>query len=225
MNSGFLKDFAPVAILNAIIFAAFGALSAKQSLSVEQTMSASVLIYSSPLQIFLVENRHDGLLLVPIVLALNARFALMSATLMPFIASPLRTTPKIYLHFIVPSVFTLCLTNFRLGHANPVNYFKQVGLGLFMICALSTLLGYYASTKLTGDAHGPWVSLSVSLLLVALNAKLWPRKLDVITFWFGLISMPFFLLLFGNFALIVLPFVLGFFFMIWNRRHTQRTTT
>ncbi len=85
-RSQMLWDFAPIGILNGLIFLSFGILSLAEGLSLPQALVASLLIYSSPLQILLIQNLQDGAALVPVILALNALSALMIASLMPYIA-------------------------------------------------------------------------------------------------------------------------------------------
>lgn len=217
-----LTDFIPIGLLNAWIYFLFGILCATQTLSISQAIAASAFIYSSPLQIIMVQNLEDGYLLVPIIFALNVRFALMTATLMPYIASHGKLKPKLSSHLIVPSIFSLCLTKFRNGYGEPIMYFRITGIALFVVALLFTVLGYMASIDLPEEKIKPVLSFTLALLFVALNAKLWPRYSDVIVFWVGLMAMPFFLFIFGNLALLIGPFCVGIVFVFWSEMRAMR---
>jgi len=217
-----LNDFIPIGILNAWIFFLFGVLGAAQSMTFIQAMAASMLIYSSPLQIIMVQNLDDGVLLIPIILALNARFALMTATLMPYISPNGNLQPKLSSQLIVPSIFSLCLTKFRRGCDDPVAYFRITGVALFIIAILSTGIGYQASLDIPNEVIRPLISFTLALLFVALNARLWPRYSDILVFWTGLFSMPLFLYFFGNLALLIGPFVIGILYVLWEKKRSKR---
>lgn len=56
-------------------------IGASQNLSFMEVVATSLLIFSTPLQFILVQSYEAGLTLLPMILALNSRFILMSSAL------------------------------------------------------------------------------------------------------------------------------------------------
>lgn len=221
-RSQMLRDFMPIGVLNGLIFLSFGLLSLAEGLSLPQTLVASVLIYSSPLQILLVQNLQDGAALVPVILALNARFALMTASLMPYIAPGGRMRPAAWAHLIVPSILSVCLSTFRRGHDDPVRYFRVMGAWLFAVAVIATGIGYIATPHVPEDTVKPLITFALAILFVALNARLWPKRADVSSFWIGLGAMPMFLWLLDGMATLVGPFLIGALVVLHEQRVSLR---
>ncbi len=221
-RSQMLRDFAPIGILNGLIFLSFGILSLAEGLSLAQALVASFLIYSSPLQILLVQNLQDGVALVPVILALNARFALMTASLMPYIAPSRRMGSAAWMHLMVPSILSVCLSTFRRGHDEPVRYFRSMGVWLFAVAVIATAVGYLATPHVPEDAVKPLITFALAILFVALNARLWPKRADVSSFWIGLGAMPVFLWLLDGLAILLGPFLIGALVVLHEQRENSR---
>ena len=98
------------------LYLSIGILSATQSLTLSQTLATTLLIFSTPLQFLLIQSYNDGWILLPVIMALNARFVLLSATLAPYIRSTSTTKTMASLILITPSIFTGCVTPVSYTH-------------------------------------------------------------------------------------------------------------
>nr|WP_245267781.1 AzlC family ABC transporter permease [Rhizobium sp. 2MFCol3.1] len=166
-------------------------------------------MYSSPLQIILSQNINDGFVLVPVILALNARFALMTASLMPYLYPKGGFRPIFWVHLLVPSVLSVCLSAFRRGHPDPVRYYRVMATSLFITVAISTGLGVLVSKWIPGLDVKTLVSFALALLFVAQNARAWPNMPDFFGFWAGLVVMPIALWIDADLAMLVAPIIIG----------------
>lgn len=85
-----LKDSVSFGLAFIFLYIPIGALGAGQGLGLAEVMATSIFIFSTPLQFMLVQSFSAGLALLPMVLALNSRFVLMSSALSLY----LKNTPN-----------------------------------------------------------------------------------------------------------------------------------
>lgn len=203
------RDSIPFAVLFIFVYASYGALCASSGWGFWQTFAATALLYSTPLQLILVQNIDSGLVVIPIVLAMNARFALMSATLSPYFRSIslLKFAPAATL--MIPSVFTACFTRFQLHPQHAMAYFLGIGVPLYVTGVLATVVGYQIGSDFGGTEVVDLTAFILALLLVILSGKLWPQTYEVSAFWLGFLAAPVFLLAFESYNIVVTPFLIG----------------
>ena len=79
-----LKDSIPFCVLFVFYGVSFGMFCANNGLGAAHTLAIVTLIFSTPLQFIIAQDFTGGWLLAPVILAMNARFLLMSATLAPY---------------------------------------------------------------------------------------------------------------------------------------------
>lgn len=191
------------------LYLSIGILSAAQSLSLSQALATTLLIFSTPLQFLLIQNYNDGWILVPVILALNARFVLLSATLAPFIkhTSSLKTIASLIL--ITPSIFTDCLTRFKRRTDHPFSYMIGLGLPIFGVSILCTYVGFIAGAGLTSPIIYATMTMLLPLQFTALAGKHWPHYGEVSGYWLGFVAAPVFVYLFKDYSLLCTPFLIG----------------
>lgn len=218
-----LRDAVPFAPMIGLIYAGFGALCATNGISLATAASMSLLIYSTPLQVLLAQNPEGGLaLMVPIVLAMNARFALMAATLeRHFRDVPL---PRLALSvtLLIPTVFTNCYTRFRTDPRAPLAYFLGIGLPLYMTSLAGTVTGHVAGAAWVTPEMIAFSNFALALLLVILAAKLWPHVFEVVAFCAGFALAPALQPVFGHYNILCAALFIGGAITLWQEVRGRR---
>lgn len=209
-------DTIPFVLLFVFYSVAFGMLSAANGLSFSESIGMTILIFSTPLQFIIVQRYEDAWVLIPLVISLNARFALMSASLIPY----LRKERPVYLALtsilIVPSVYALCIARFRSSKSGNLSYLLGTGLPLFLAAITSNVLGYLIGGKASPSSISMTASFGLALQFTALAAKLLPRYAELFSFLLGILFAPFAISLFGSNSLVFGPFIVAAF-VIWGK--------
>ncbi|WP_339504700.1 AzlC family ABC transporter permease [Pseudomonas sp. RL_105y_Pfl2_101] len=220
------RDAVTFGIAFVFLYLSIGILGATQTLSWGQTLATTLLIFSTPLQFLLVQNPHDGWLLVPIIIILNARFVLLSAAIAPHIRDTSTAKITASLILITPSIFTAFMT--RLKHRNdyPFSYMIGVGLPIFVVSIICTCIGFIAGAELASPFVYAAMAMLLPLQFTALAGKHWPHYAEVSSYWLGFIGAPLLVLMFRDYSLLLTPFVIGAgMVLVENRRKARETTT
>jgi predicted branched-subunit amino acid permease len=204
------------------LYLSIGILSATQSLSLSQALATTILIFSTPLQFLLIQNYNDGWILVPVILALNARFVLLSATLAPFIKSTSNLKIMASLILITPSIFTGCLTRFKRRTDHSFSYMVGLGLPIFGISAICTYIGFVAGAGLASPIIYATMTMLLPLQFTALAGKHWPHYAEVSSYWLGIIAAPLFVYLFKDYSLLCTPFIIGGLIVLIENKCKER---
>ncbi|TGZ98240.1 AzlC family ABC transporter permease [Rodentibacter pneumotropicus] len=210
-NAG-LKDSISFGLAFIFLYVPIGALSASQGLGLSEVMATSIFIFSTPLQFMLIQSYGAGISLIPIILALNSRFILMSSALSGYFKNI--SYRRIFLSsvLIVPSVFSACISKFKNKEEDYFLYFLGVGLPIYFVSVLSTFIGYYTGSEISSPLFYEIVKIVLPLQFTALAAKHWPDYLDISAYWIGLLLAPVFLFLFKEYTMIIAPFLIGISF-------------
>ncbi len=203
------SDSIPFCVLFIIFYLSFGVLAAGSSMTLGQTVGATALIYSTPLRFILVQSAEQGLTLVPIILAMNARFSLMSGALSPWMKQTALWKLTLGAILVVPSSFSSCSVRFPKINSDHFSYFVGIGLPLYVTSIVCTWLGYRAGGGAPSPLIAPITSFLVALLFAVMAGKLWPRYFEVASFWFGLALAPLAFATLGDLTLLVGPFLVG----------------
>lgn len=212
-----LRDSIPFVVLFVIVYSSYGALCFSLGLSFGQTITSSIFLYSTPLQLILAQNANNGLVLLPIILVMNARFALMSATLSPYFRSASLGQFALAATLIIPSVFTACYSRFRSNPLHSLAYLLGIGTPLSLVGNIATIIGYFLGARFDGNNLVDQTSFVLALLLTILAGKLWPHKYEVSGYWLGLLVAPTALILFKDLNLVITPFPIGAALVIIER--------
>jgi predicted branched-subunit amino acid permease len=191
------------------LYLSIGILGFTQSFSFLQTLSMTLLIFSTPLQFLLIQSANNVWVLVPVILALNARFLLMSGTLVPYMKGVriLKIIPALIL--IVPSIFTGCIVRFRKNRQNAFLYFLGLGTPIYCISILCAMIGFVISAQLKSPILYAMMDIVLPLQFTALAAKHWPDHLYVFSYWAGFLLTPILVYVFHDYNLLFTPFVIG----------------
>jgi predicted branched-subunit amino acid permease len=204
------------------LYLSIGLLSATQSLSLSQALATTLLIFSTPLQFLLIQSYNDGWVLLPVIVALNARFVLLSATLAPYIrnTSTLKTMASLIL--ITPSIFTGCVTRFKRKADHPFTYMIGLGLPIFGISIICTYIGFIAGAEFTSPVIYAAMTLLLPLQFTALAGKHWPHYSEVSSYWLGFIGAPLLVYLFKDYSLLCTPFIIGGLIVLIENNYKKR---
>lgn len=204
------------------LYLSIGILSATQSLSLGQALATTLLIFSTPLQFLLIQNHNDGWILIPIIIALNARFVLLSATLAPYIRTT--STAKILasLILITPSIFTGCVTRFKRSTDQPFTYLIGLGLPIFGVSIICTYIGFVAGAELASPAIYAVMTILLPLQFTALAGKHWPHYAEVSSYWLGFVGAPLLVYLFKDYSLLCTPFIIGGLIVLIENNYKKR---
>ena len=206
------------------LYLSIGILSAAQSLSLGQALATTLLIFSTPLQFLLIQNYNDGWILLPIILALNARFVLLSATLAPYIRNTSSATIMASLILITPSIFTGCVTRFKRRTDHPFTYLVGIGLPIFAVSIICTYIGFIAGAELASPVIYAVMTLLLPLQFTALAGKHWPHYAEVSSYWLGLVGAPLLVYLFKDYSLLCTPFIIGGLIVLIENNYKKRGT-
>lgn len=204
-----LRDSITFGIPFVFFYLSIGILGASNSLTIQETMATTVFIFSTPLQFVLIQNFRDGWILLPIILAMNARFTLMSATLSPFLRDVPTLKTVVSSILVVPSVFTACVAYFKTGRQHPFHYFLGIGLPIYSVSIVCTYAGYAMGDEFAPSFVRPLSLFMVASMFTAFSAKQWPHYIEVGSYWAGFVLAPFSIYAFHDYNLLLAPFVIG----------------
>lgn len=211
-----LQDALPFGIGFVFLYLSIGMLGATKSLTLGQTLSTTLFIFSTPLQFLLVQSSTNGYALIPIILSLNSRFLLMSATLVPFFkeVKPIKFICSAIL--IVPSVLIACLLRFKQVKNQAFIYFISIGSAIYIISIICTLIGFILERKLHSALLYQMMDIVLPLQFTALAAKPWPDFSYIGSYWLGVLLTPFLVYIFHNNNLLITPFLIGFMITLFE---------
>jgi predicted branched-subunit amino acid permease len=204
------------------LYLSIGILSATQSLSLSQALATTLLIFSTPLQFLLIQSHNDGWILVPIILALNARFVLLSATLAPYIRNTSTSKTMASLILITPSIFTGCVTRFKRKTDRPFTYMIGLGLPIFAVSIICTYVGFITGAQFTSPVIYAAMTLLLPLQFTALAGKHWPHYSEVSSYWLGFVGAPLLVYLFKDYSLLCTPFIIGGLIVLIENTYKKR---
>jgi predicted branched-subunit amino acid permease len=204
------------------LYLSIGILSATQSLSLSQALATTLLIFSTPLQLLLIQSHNDGWILVPIILALNARFVLLSATLAPYIRNTSTSKTMASLILITPSIFTGCVTRFKRKTDRPFTYMIGLGLPIFAVSIICTYVGFITGAQFTSPVIYAAMTLLLPLQFTALAGKHWPHYSEVSSYWLGFVGAPLLVYLFKDYSLLCTPFIIGGLIVLIENNYKKR---
>jgi predicted branched-subunit amino acid permease len=204
------------------LYLSIGILSATQSLSLSQALATTLLIFSTPLQFLLIQSHNDGWILAPIILALNARFVLLSATLAPYIRNTSTSTTMASLILITPSIFTGCVTRFKRKTDRPFTYMIGLGLPIFAVSIICTYVGFITGAQFTSPVIYAAMTLLLPLQFTALAGKHWPHYSEVSSYWLGFVGAPLLVYLFKDYSLLCTPFIIGGLIVLIENNYKKR---
>jgi predicted branched-subunit amino acid permease len=204
------------------LYLSIGILSATQSLSLSQALATTLLIFSTPLQVLLIQSHNDGWILVPIILALNARFVLLSATLAPYIRNTSTSKTMASLILITPSIFTGCVTRFKRKTDRPFTYMIGLGLPIFAVSIICTYVGFITGAQFTSPVIYAAMTLLLPLQFTALAGKHWPHYSEVSSYWLGFVGAPLLVYLFKDYSLLCTPFIIGGLIVLIENNYKKR---
>lgn len=205
-----LRDSVIFGVSFIFLYLAIGANGLNNDLSFFQTLSSTLFVFSTPLQFLLTQSYKEGYLLIPLILAMNARFLLMSATLAPYFARVKLRSLLCSSILICPSVFSGSLAHFKKNKENPFVYFLALGLPIWGASLLCTAVGYYLGALLYSTQLKIIISMVLPLQFTALTAKHYPNYKEIASYILGFVFAPIFLSLSPKFYLLILPFAIGF---------------
>jgi predicted branched-subunit amino acid permease len=217
-----VRDAITFGVAFIFLYLSIGILSATQSLSLGQSLATTLLIFSTPLQFLLIQSYNDGWILIPIIVALNARFVLLSATLAPYIRNT--STAKILasLILITPSIFTGCVTRFKRRTDHPFSYLMGIGLPIFSVSIICTYIGFVAGATLASPAIYAVMTILLPLQFTALAGKHWPHYAEVSSYWLGFVGAPLLVYLFKDYSLLCTPFIIGGLIVLIENNYKKR---
>lgn len=191
------------------LYIAIGVLAHQHPMSFAQSTSMTIAIFSTPLQFLLVIPTHNPLLLIPIILAMNARFLLMSAYLTPYFREVKLFKLILACIFMTPSVFTAASMEFKKKIKQPLQYFVSVGAPIYIISILSCVVGFYLSSRLDTPFLVRIIDMILPIQFTALAAKNWPNIPAVSSYWAGFLVAPFSINILGEYSLFITPILIG----------------
>ncbi|PZT47793.1 branched-chain amino acid ABC transporter permease [Helicobacter valdiviensis] len=211
-----LKDSAIFGVSFIFLYLSIGANGYANSLSFFETLSTTLFVFSTPLQFLLVQSYHEGYILIPLILAMNARFLLMSATLAPYFKNQSIFRLSLSSIIICPSVFSGCISYFKKSSSHPFAYFLGLGIPIWLVSLLSTAIGYETGSSLNSPQLKEIIALVLPLQFTGLAAKHYPNLKEVNSYFLGFLLAPFGLAFAPSYYLLILPFVIGLFMVIFD---------
>jgi len=204
-----LRDSIAPGIPFVLLYLSLGMLGAERALPLAGTLATTAFVFSTPLQLLLVQSYSSGWILAPIIMMMNARFALMAAALSPHIKDT--KTGKIIAStiLIAPSVFTGCITRFKHDTRHRFHYFLGIGIPLYAVSILCTWIGAVAGIGLVSPVMLSMMTMVFPLQITALMARHWPHYFDVGSYWLGFLLAPVFMHVFEKYNLLLAPLLIG----------------
>ncbi|MES2204037.1 MAG: AzlC family ABC transporter permease [Pseudomonadota bacterium] len=189
-----VRDSYPVCIAFLFMCISFGGLAKTVGLSLMQTMSMAMMIYSIPLQIFLISLAKSNLVLSTIVMltfVINARFFLMSLSLV-------HRFKGVSLTKTIPALLILSASSFTVAHVKflnedierPFNYYVGVALSAYVMTFFSTLAGFYIAFINDSVILYHVFSIALAIHFTALTAIRFPNIRLIVATIFGFAMLP-----------------------------------
>lgn len=217
-----LKDSVIFGVSFIFLYLAIGANGLNNDLSFFQTLSTTLFVFSTPLQFLLTQSYQEGYILIPLILAMNARFLLISGTLAPYFAKVKLKSLVCSSILICPSVFSGCLAHFKSKNLHPFMYFLALGLPIWGISLVCTGLGYYLGGAFYSAELKVIISMVLPLQFTALAAKHYPNYKEMASYILGFVFAPVFLYLSPKFYLLMMPFVIGAVMLLLESRGQRK---
>ncbi len=218
-----IKDSFIFGVSFIFLYLSIGASGFMMKLSFFETLSTTLFIFSTPLQFLLVKSYEDGWILLPLILAMNARFILMSASLASHFKNVKITHLLFSLMLIVPSVFSGCISRFKKPTFNPFAYFLGLGIPIWLISIASTMIGYLTGSALDSPNLTQIVSLVLPLQFTGLAAKHYPNLKEIGSYFLGFVLAPFMLYITPTYNLLILPFAIAIIVLFAEEIHKKST--
>lgn len=222
-----IKDSSPICIAFMFMCVSFGGLAKISGFSLIQTMSMAMLIYSIPLQVFLLSLTKGNLTLTTIVtltFVMNARFFLMSLSLMHYFK-------QMSLKKTIPAMLMLSASSFTVSHVkfssvenigNPFNYYFGVALSAYVVTFISTLAGFYLAFINDNVLLNHVFSMSLAIHFTALTAIRFPNIRFIFSTILGFIMLMLLSTVMSiNISVLLAPFLAGsiiFMVMRWSSK-------
>jgi len=219
-----MRDSIALGIPFVLLYLSFGMLGTEQGLSLTGSLATTVFVYSTPLQVLLMQSHSSGWILAPVILMLNARFALMAAALSPYVKETKNSRIFASAILIAPSIFTGCITRFKHDTRHAFHYFLGMGIPLYVVSILCTLVGAMAGAGPVSPAMLAIMTMILPLQITSMMARHWPHYFDVGSYWIGFILSPLLVHFFGKYNLLLTPFLAGAaMVLLENHRKKGRT--
>lgn len=203
----------PFMIPLGLIYVGFGTACAGQGVGLGQTIAMSALIYSTPLQLLLLEMADEPVLIVlPLILAINARFILLASSLAPALRSA--SLPGLIggATFLIPTVYAAMQARLARHGENAFAFYLGMGVSLYVVTQIATYGGAIAGRQLAAPVILDASRFALALFLVLMAAQLWPSRRLVSAFVLGALIAPVSLPILGGWAMVGLPMCIGLAF-------------
>jgi predicted branched-subunit amino acid permease len=168
----------PVMPALAVFGAGFGAVAAQKGLTLFEATLMSALLFAGISQYVAMEMWRDAetvaglVVLVVITATINMRFALMSASLRPWLGSLPGWQAYPALHFLVEPGWLVAMRYRSAGGADASIYLGS-GLAMWLVWVAATMPGYLAGA-LVSDPRRFGLDLIMPAFFVAMLVPLWP---------------------------------------------------
>jgi predicted branched-subunit amino acid permease len=212
-----LKESAALGISFFLLYIVMGMLCCTQSFTLAQTMALTCLIFSTPLQFLIIDvSDNYDIAFIPVILAMNSRFLLMSAALVPALKETSLLKIMAVTVLIIPSIFTSCVDRYHKTKNSSFEYFLALGLPIYFLSLLCTFIGFF----FIGDCNYPplyaMIQMALPLQFTAIVAKCWPHYLYLFSYLAGLLLTPILYCLFRDYNLLLTPFTIAITLMIFE---------
>lgn len=205
-----INDSVPFGIGFVFLYLAMGMQSFTQQVSLSQVLAMTTFIFSTPLQFLLIQSKSVAVfVIIPIVLAMNARFLLMSGMFAPNFKSVRLVKLLFSTILIVPSVFTGCMVQFKKNTLGAFEYFLGLGLPIYLVSIVCVVIGFLLGHQLRSPLLYAMMPIVLPLQFTALAAKHWPDHKQIFSYWLGFVCAPMLIYLFKEYNLLLTPFVIA----------------
>nr|WP_269844490.1 AzlC family ABC transporter permease [Acidimangrovimonas sediminis] len=218
-----MRDAAPFAAFLCFLYVGLGALCAAKGLSWIETVAMTALLYSTPLQMLMVQNHDAGwATILPIILVMNARFALMAAVLARSFSSEPLGRIACYITLLVPTVFANCRTRFNRDDGHALTYFAGIGLPLYLTSLFAIMAGHLLGPGWSNAGILAFDRFALALFLTVLAGRLWPHRAEVAAFAIGFLATPLLGPAFGALSVLGSPMLIGSSVAVWGEIGRRR---
>lgn len=217
-----LKDSSIFGVSFIFLYLSIGANGYANALSVFESVATTLFVFSTPLQFLLVQSYQDGFVLIPLILAMNARFLLMSATLSPYLKHQNIFYLALSSILICPSVFSGCISKFKKMSEYPFTYFIALGLPIWLVSLLCTGLGASMGAALNSPELREIIAIVLPLQFTGLAAKHYPNFKEIGSYFWGFLFAPFVITLTPSYYLLIVPFVVGGLMLLYDEAQRAR---
>ena len=217
-----LKDSSIFGVSFIFLYLSIGANAFDNALSFFESLSTTLFVFSTPLQFLLVQSYQEGYILIPLILAMNARFLLMSATLSPYLKHQSIFWLALSSILICPSVFSGCVSKFKKMSEYPFAYFIGLGLPIWLVSLICTAIGYSTGAALSSPELKQIISLVLPLQFTGLAAKHYPNFKEIGSYFWGFVLAPLAISFTPSYYLLILPFMVGFVMLFYDEVQRKR---